>query len=46
MEMNMDTPTKFLFVMDPFESLNLETETSLILMQELIERGQRVFWLQ
>jgi len=42
----MDTPTKFLFVMDPFESLNLETETSLILMQELIERGQRVFWLQ
>jgi len=42
----MDTPTKFLFVMDPFETLNLETETSLVLMQELIERGQGVYWLQ
>ena len=42
----MDTPTKFLFVMDPFETLNLETETSLVLMQDLIERGQGVYWLQ
>ena len=32
--------------MDPFETLNLETETSLVLMQELIERGQDVYWLQ
>jgi glutathione synthase len=46
MEMNMDTPTKFLFVMDPFETLNLETETSLVLIQDLIERGQSVYWLQ
>jgi len=42
----MDTPTKFLFVMDPSEALNLETETSLVLMQGLIERGQGVYWLQ
>jgi len=32
--------------MDPYEKLNLETETSLLLMQELIERGQGVYWLQ
>jgi len=37
---------KFLFVMDPPETLNLKTETSLLLMQDLIERGQDVFWLQ
>ncbi len=42
----MNTTKKFLFVMDPFETLNLETETSLVLMQDLIERGQRVYWLQ
>jgi len=42
----MNTTTKFLFVMDPFETLNLETETSLILMQDLIERGHEVYWLQ
>ena len=42
----MDRPAKFLFVMDPFETLNLETETSLLLMQGLIERGQSVYWLQ
>ena len=42
----MNTTNKFLFVMDPFETLNLETETSLVLMQELIERGQDVYWLQ
>ena len=42
----MNTPAKFLFVMDPYEKLNLETETSLLLMQELIERGQGVYWLQ
>lgn len=42
----MNTTKKFLFVMDPFETLNLETETSLVLMQDLIERGQGVYWLQ
>jgi glutathione synthase len=46
MEMDMNTNARFLFVMDPFESLNLETETSLVLMQDLIERGQGVYWLQ
>lgn len=46
MELDMNTPAKFLFVMDPFETLNLKTETSLLLMQDLIERGQRAYWLQ
>jgi len=36
---------KFVFVMDPYETLNLETETSLLLMDELLARGHRVFWL-
>ena len=44
--MNMKTFAKFLFVMDPYETLNLETETSLLLMQELISRGHGVYWLQ
>jgi glutathione synthase len=42
----MNKRAKILFIMDPFESLNLETETSLVLMQELIERGQDVYWAQ
>lgn len=42
----MNATTKFLFVMDPLETLNLETETSLVLMQDLIERGHGVYWLQ
>ena len=42
----MTAPTNFLFIMDPYETLNLETETSLLLMQELIERDQGVYWLQ
>ena len=42
----MNTSTKFLFVMDPLETLNLETETSLLLMQELIEREQGAYWIQ
>ena len=42
----MNTPANFLFVMDPLETLNLETETSLVLMQNLIERGQGVYWIQ
>jgi len=37
---------KFVFVMDPYETLNLETETSLLLMDELLDRGHRVFWLE
>ncbi len=40
------TAVKFLFLMDPYETLNLETETSLLLMQELISRGYGVYWLQ
>lgn len=40
-----NTTARFLFVMDPYESLNLETETSLLLMQALIDRGQAVFYL-
>ena len=41
-----NTPAKFLFIMDPAETLNLETETSLLLMQELIRRGHGAYWLQ
>jgi len=29
-----------MFIMDSYETLNLEAETSLLLMQELIEWGQ------
>lgn len=32
--------------MDPAESLNLETETSLLLQQEMNNRGNQVFWLE
>jgi glutathione synthase len=39
-------PAKFLFIMDPGETLNLETETSLLLMQELIRRGHSAYWIQ
>jgi glutathione synthase len=42
----MSTSKKFLFVMDPPDTLNLKTETSLLLMRELVERGQAVYWLQ
>jgi glutathione synthase len=45
-EMDTSTPTKFLFIMDAFETLNLHTETSLLLIQELIERGHEAYWLQ
>lgn len=37
---------KFLFIMDPYETLNLETETSLLLMEELIGRGVAVYWVE
>lgn len=36
----------FLFVMDPYPTLNLATETSLLLMEELLARGQRVHWAE
>ena len=39
------TPS-FLFIMDPAETLNLETETSLLLMDELITRGMAVYWAE
>jgi len=42
----MNSSAKFLFVMDPPETLNPKTETSLLLMRELIERRHRVYWLQ
>lgn len=37
---------RFLFIMDPFETLNLETETSLLFMEELISRGHEVLWAE
>lgn len=35
---------KLVFIMDPYDTLNLETETSLLLMKELLLRGHQVFW--
>jgi glutathione synthase len=32
--------------MDPFEQLNLVTETSLLCMEELLSRGHGVFWIE
>jgi glutathione synthase len=32
--------------MDPYPTLNLDTETSLLCMDELIKRGHQVFWLE
>lgn len=37
---------QFLFVMDPYATLNLATETSLLLMRSLITRGHRVWWTE
>ncbi len=37
---------RFLFLMDPYASLNLETETSLALITELLGRGHGVYWLE
>ena len=37
---------KFLFLMDPYDTLNLETETSLLLMDELKQKGHAVYWIQ
>lgn len=39
-------PAKLCFLMDPWERLNLETETSLLLMDELRSRGHTACWLQ
>ena len=41
-----NTNYSFLFLMDPYATLNLETETSLALMAELLERGHAVYWLE
>ncbi|MDH3974788.1 MAG: hypothetical protein OEV42_10965 [Deltaproteobacteria bacterium] len=37
---------KFLFLMDPYDTLNLETETSLLLMDELKQKGHTVYWIE
>ncbi len=42
----MNNREAFVFVMNPYARLNLQTETSLLLMQELLERGHTVYWLQ
>jgi len=42
----MSQVKRIVFVMDAYASLNLETETSLLLMEELIGRGHQVFWLE
>lgn len=42
----MSIKEAFVFVMNPYARLNLQTETSLLLMQELLERGHGVYWLQ
>lgn len=42
----MSSHHTFLFVMDAFETLNLETETSLLLMEDLLERGHEVLWAE
>lgn len=43
--LTMQPPLRLLFIMDPYETLNLDTETSLLLMQELLGRGLAVDWL-
>ena len=34
------------FLMDPYESLNLETETSLLCMEQLSRRGHDIYWIE
>lgn len=41
-----DRTCRFVFVMDPYPSLNLATETSLLLMQELLDRGHAPLWAE
>ncbi len=42
----MTATPSFLFIMDPAETLIYETETSLLLMDELIARGVSVYWAE
>ncbi len=37
---------RFLFTMDSYQTLNLETETSLLIMNELLSFGHEVFWTE
>jgi len=37
---------KFCFWMDPYQSLNLQTETSLLMMGSLLDKGHQVDWLE
>ena len=37
---------RFLFLMDPYDTLNMETETSLLLIDELLRLGHEVHWLE
>ena len=46
MRANLGKYCSFLFLMDPYSTLNLETETSLLIMQELMDRGHKVFWVE
>lgn len=46
MRANSGNYCSFLFLMDAYSTLNLETETSLLIMQELMDRGHRVFWVE
>lgn len=39
-------PPQWAFLMDAYETLNLETETSLLLMEELLASWQRVLWME
>ncbi len=41
-----DRDLRFLFLMDRYETLNLDTETSLLCMDELMARGHGVYWLE
>jgi len=40
------TVHKICFLMDPYPTLNLDTETSLLCMDELLKRGHEVYWLE
>lgn len=40
------TMYRFLFVMDPYATLNMATETSLLLMRSLLQRGHQVWWTE
>ncbi len=44
--MIMKDERTIVFLMDSYKTLNLQTDTSLLLMEVLIERGHRVLWLE